>query len=99
MEAGLKIEEFLRLSWREFVLYRKGYEARDKRLWMHTRMVGYMTYLNIVKHEKTRKTIDQWFPLDGNEIHDSPKLTTEEFQMAQRKLYQVLKQRNGRANP
>ena len=51
-----------------------------------------------MKHEKHRKGINEWFPLDDEKIDDKPKMTSEEFTTAQRKLYQVIKQRNGRTD-
>jgi hypothetical protein len=100
IECGLKIEEFWALSWREFLLYRKGYEERLTRGWEQSRLIGYMIYADITKHEKSRKTISEWLPLKSDVVEDVKYLSSEEFIASQNKFAEALKKKkNGRKDP
>ena len=91
IECGLKIEEFWRLSWREFLLYRKGYEARNLVQWEHTRMIGYMMYSNIMKYEKHKKSMTEWLPLPSDGKEKKEYITTDQFIESRKKLAEALK--------
>lgn len=79
IEAGLTIEKFWRLTWREFLLYRKGFEARELNEWNRARFVAYQVYVNVTKYEKNRIGIKEFLPLPSDEKEERILLTQEEF--------------------
>lgn len=94
VECGITIEKFWRISWREFVLYRKGYEQRELREWERSRFIGWMVYNNIVKYEKgAKKNIKKFLPLssDQDEAEEITPLTSEQFIDGQKRLAEAFK--------
>lgn len=61
MEAGLKPSEIDELSWRDFSLFVRGYEKRERGEWERSRLISYTTYL-MQTGDKPRKTIYKFMP-------------------------------------
>lgn len=94
IECGLNLEQFWRLNWREFLLYRKGFEKRELNEWERTRILGYSIYWNITKYEKSRKGIKQWMPLPSDEPEEElPGMDQKDFIESQKRLHEALKQK------
>ena len=90
IEAGLTIEGFWRATWREFLLYRKAYEARQLAEWQRTRLIAYVIYCTNTE-TKGRKDITEFLPLSTDELPDrGPKLSQEQFIENMKKLSQAL---------
>jgi hypothetical protein len=90
IEAGLSIEVFWRLTWREFLLYRKGYEAKQLAEWQRTRMIAYIIYCTNTESGK-RKEIGEFLPLSTDEQPDrGERLTQEQFIENMKKLSQAI---------
>jgi hypothetical protein len=90
VEAGMTIEGFWRATWREFLLYRKGYEAKQLADWQRTRMIAYIIYCTNTESGK-RKDIGEFLPLSTDEQPDrGEKLTQEQFIENMKKLSQAI---------
>jgi hypothetical protein len=91
LEVGLTIEQFWRLTWREFLLYRKGYEARQLAEWQRTRLIAYVIYCTNTE-TKGRKEITEFLPLSTDDKPDrGERLTQEQFIENMKKLSEALK--------
>lgn len=63
-------------------------------------MIAYMVYVNVTKHEKSRKNITDWLPLISDDVEAKEYLSKDEFIEAQKKLAAALKKKkNGATNP
>jgi len=90
IEAGLSIEQFWGLTWREFLLYRKGYEAKQLAEWQRTRLIAYIMYCTNTESGK-RKDIQDFMPLTTDELPDRGEpLTQEQFIENMKKLSQAI---------
>ena len=90
VEAGLTIEQFWRITWREFLLYRKGYEAKQLAEWQRTRLIAYIMYCTNTESGK-RKEIHEFMPLTTDELPDRGEpLTQEQFIENMKKLSQAI---------
>lgn len=79
------------MTWREFKLKRHGYLRQQKENWNHTRTIAYMTYLSIPEGKSKKKTIDQWWSLDGKKSVEN--WQKEALKQAQKDAVQEAKQK------
>ena len=77
--AGLTIEQFWGMTWKEWTIYQTAYLRQELNEWARTRRISYMVYL-MGSGEKTKKTEQVFHPLAIDEVDRGKPLTKEEIQ-------------------
>ena len=79
--AGLTIEQFWGLTWKEWTIYQAAFVRKELNEWQRTRRVAYMVYL-MGSGEKTKKEEHVFHPLASDEIDRGKPMSNEDVKRA-----------------